>query len=144
MGTRARDSHPSPQCSCLWKQKYWAALIPHSPVHSELVWPQWALERLRCYMTCGQYSQSVAQCRASASARRVPAWSPRRYLPFFPLIATRPHSRNSKKKSSDISPSLHTVPLLATYQNLPLRPRSTKETGVIGRYINHHNRLIVL
>lgn len=66
-----------------------------------------------------QYSQSVARSTDSLSARRVPAGSPRRYRPFFPLMATRPRSRNSKKKSSERSPSLQTAPLLATYQNFP-------------------------
>lgn len=52
----------------------------------------------------------------------VPPWSPRRYLPLEPLMATRPCSRNSRKKSSGFSPSEHTRPLLETYQNFPFTP----------------------
>lgn len=74
----------------------------------------------------GQYSHRQELSAFSPSAFRVPPWSPRRYLPFLARIAIRPCSRNSKKKSSGVSPSEHTSPGLETYQNFPPTPRRIK------------------
>lgn len=69
-----------------------------------------------------QYSHRDDVSMVVPSPMSVPPWSPRRYLPLQPLMATRPCSTNSRKKSSGFSPSEHTRPLLETYQNLPVAP----------------------
>lgn len=69
-----------------------------------------------------QYSQREDASTVGPSPIRVPPWSPRRYLPLELLMAMRPCSTNSRKKSSGFSPSEHTRPLLDTYQNFPFVP----------------------
>lgn len=44
-------------------------------------------------------------------------------------MAKRPRSRNSKRKSSAKSPSLHTLPWLPVYQNPPPRPGGRLEVS---------------
>lgn len=79
-----------------------------------------------CFSNRGQYSHRQELSAFSPSAFSVPPWSPRRYLLFLARIAMRPCSRNSKKKSSGVSPSEHTRPGLETYQNFPPTPRERK------------------
>lgn len=69
-----------------------------------------------------QYSQRQDASIDAPSHISVPPWSPRRYLPLEPLMAMRPCSGNSRKKSSDFSPSEFARPLLETYQNFPFTP----------------------
>lgn len=69
-----------------------------------------------------QYSQRQDASTDAPSHMSVPPWSPRRYLPLDPLMATRPCSGNSRKKSSAFSPSEQTRPLLETNQNFPFTP----------------------
>lgn len=91
-------------------------LMEESPV-SSLPAP-----RLMTLIEGDQYSQREDASTAIPSPISVPPWSPRRYLPLEPLMAMRPCSTNSKKKSSGFSPSEHTSPLLDTYQNFPFTP----------------------
>lgn len=42
-------------------------------------------------------------------------------------MAMRPCSTNSRKKSSGFSPSVHTRPLLETYQNFPFTPAGANQ-----------------
>lgn len=74
-----------------------------------------------------QYSQREDASTVVPSPMSVPPWSPRRYLPSELLIATRPCSRNSRKKSSGFSPSEHTRSPLETYQNFPFTPAGAQQ-----------------
>ncbi len=84
--------------------------------------PRLLVPSLRTLIKKNQYSQREDASTVVPSPFSVPPWSPRRYLPLEPLIATRPCSRNSRKKSSGFSPSEHTRPLLEMYQNFPFTP----------------------
>lgn len=84
--------------------------------------PRLLVPSLRTLIEKDQYSQREDASTVGPSPISVPPWSPRRYLPLEPLMATRPCSRNSRKKSSGFSPSEHTRPLLETYQNFSFTP----------------------
>lgn len=84
--------------------------------------PRLLVSSLRTLIEKDQYSQREDASTVGPSPISVPPWSPRRYLPLEPLMATRPCSRNSRKKSSGFSPSEHTRPLLETYQNFSFTP----------------------
>lgn len=84
--------------------------------------PRLLAPSLRTLSEKDQYSQREDASTLVPSPISVPPWSPRRYLLLEHLMAIRPCSRNSRKKSSGFSPSEHTRPLLETYQNFPFTP----------------------
>lgn len=102
------------------KKKTGGRMLPHESTWVELTeeGPDW----LSPVGAGHQYSHRDDASIVVPSPMSVPPWSPRRYLPLEPLMATRPCSTNSRKKSSGFSASEHTRPLLETYQNLPLAP----------------------
>lgn len=90
-----------------------------------------------CLWFSTQCSHREEASTLNPSPISVPPWSPRRYLPFWPLMPTRPYSTNSKKKSSGLSPSVHTRPLPETYQNSSFPPvvekKKTHASGILRR-----------
>lgn len=95
-------------------------MLPHESTWVELT--DEGSDRLPLLGELDQYSHRDEASIVVPSPMSVPPWSPRRYLPLEALMATRPCSTNSRKKSSGFSPSAHTSPLLETYQNPPLAP----------------------
>lgn len=77
-----------------------------------------------------QYSHRAEVLSPSPSPFNVPPWSPRRYFPLRPRMASRPCSCSSREKSSGTSPSEHTSPALFTYQKRPVTPATGQAQGV--------------